>query len=61
MHTAPISYCEKESLKWGRRKQQQKHNHKEMRPSKEQLVYGDSRPSLWEDHDPEEGDTQAYP
>lgn len=25
-HTAPISYCEKESLKWGRRKRQQKYN-----------------------------------
>lgn len=27
---------------------------------KEQHVYGDSRPNLWEDHDPEEGDTQTF-
>lgn len=31
-----------------------------MRTSKEQLIYGDSRPNLWEGYDPEEGDTQAF-
>ena len=59
MHTAPLSYCGRESLQWGSKKQQQNHNYKDIRNSKP-LVYGDSRPNLWEDHAPEEGDTQAF-
>lgn len=57
-HTAPISYCE-EILEMKGEVNSSKNNYEGMRTSKEQLIYGDSRPDLWEDCDPEEEDTQA--